>query len=100
MPDSAQTRYQALHHQFVASARVVKYAHEHYPNFKLGNMICFITSYPYTCKPEDILEAQHQMRNMNWYCSSSMPVGKIRVQLMDSRKHLNPISAKRAMSSS
>ena len=32
-------------------------------------MICFITSYPYTCKPEDILEAQHQMRNMNWYCS-------------------------------
>ena len=69
VPDSAQTRYQALHHQFVASARVVKYAHEHYPNFKLGNMICFITSYPYTCKPEDILEAQHQMRNMNWYCS-------------------------------
>ncbi|HIY21984.1 MAG TPA: 6-phospho-beta-glucosidase [Candidatus Flavonifractor merdigallinarum] len=69
VPDSMQARYQALHHQFVASARVVKYAHEHYPQFKLGNMICFITSYPYTCRPEDILEAQHQMRNMNWYCS-------------------------------
>ena len=69
IPDSMQARYQALHHQFVASARVVKYAHEHYPQFKLGNMICFITSYPYTCRPEDVLEAQQQMRNMNWYCS-------------------------------
>ncbi len=69
VPDAMQARYQALHHQFVASARVVKYAHEHYPQFKLGNMICFITSYPYTCRPDDILEAQHRMRNMNWYCS-------------------------------
>lgn len=69
VPDAMQARYQALHHQFVASARVVKYAHEHYPQFKLGNMICFITSYPYTCRPDDLLEAQHQMRNMNWYCS-------------------------------
>lgn len=61
VPDNPQQRYQALHHMFVASARVVKYAHEHYPHFKLGNMICMITSYPYTCNPVDMLEAQHQM---------------------------------------
>ena len=64
-----QARFQALHHMFVASAKVVKYAHEHYPQFKLGNMICFITTYPYTCNPVDILKNQKQMRRMNWYCS-------------------------------
>ena len=64
-----QTRFQALHHMFVASATVVKYAHEHYPQFQMGNMICFITSYAYTCNPDDVLKNQAQMRRMNWYCS-------------------------------
>lgn len=71
-----QAWYQVLHHQFVASARVVKYAHEHYPQFKLGNMICFGAAYPYTCSPDDMLEAQHQMRNMNWYCSDVQVKGE------------------------
>ena len=39
---TARQRYQALHHQFVAGGRVVRYAHEHYPQFKMGNMDCFI----------------------------------------------------------
>lgn len=69
VPDRPQERYQGLHHQFVASAMAVKYAHEHYPQFKMGNMICFITSYPLTCNPDDILLCQERMREMNWYCS-------------------------------
>ena len=32
LEDKPGERYQALHHQFVASARAVKYAHEHYPS--------------------------------------------------------------------
>ncbi len=76
VPDDPQSRYQALHHQFVASARVVKYAHENYPNFKMGNMICFITSYPMTCNPADVLLNQKQMRVMNWYCSDVMVRGE------------------------
>lgn len=76
IPDNPQARYQALHHQFVASAKVVKYAHEHYPQFKLGNMICFITSYAYTCNPDDILLTQGQMRKMNWYSSDVMVRGE------------------------
>mgnify|MGYP002724402236 FL=1 len=44
MPDDPQTRLQGLHHQFIASALAVKYAHEHYPQFKMGNMDCFITT--------------------------------------------------------
>lgn len=69
VPDDPQSRYQALHHQFVASARVVKYAHEHYPQFKMGDMNIFAVSYPRTCNPDDVLANQYYMRRMNWYCS-------------------------------
>ncbi len=69
VPDDPQARFQGLHHQFVASAKAVKLAHEAYPQFKMGNMICFITMYPYTCNPDDILEAQKNMQMMNWFCS-------------------------------
>lgn len=69
IPDRPQERFQGLHHQLVASAKVVKYAHDHYPNFQMGNMICFITMYPNTCNPDDIIQAQEQMKVMNWFCS-------------------------------
>ncbi len=67
--DNPQARFQGLHHQFVASAKAVIYAHENYPQFKMGNMICFVTSYPGTCNPDDIIACQKQMRIMNWFCS-------------------------------
>jgi len=69
MPDNEQIRYQALHHQFVASAKAVIYAHEHYPNFMMGNMTLFATSYPYTSDPADVLENQRNMNQMNWFTS-------------------------------
>lgn len=68
-PDNLQVRFQALHHQFVASAKAVKLAHEEYPQFKMGNMICFITMYPLTCAPADMLKAQQEMQIKNWFCS-------------------------------
>lgn len=68
-PDQLQERCQALHHMFLASAKAVKYAHDHYSSFQIGNMICFITSYPYTCDPEDILKCQQKMQINNWFCS-------------------------------
>ena len=69
VPDSPQARFQGLHHQFVASAKAVKLAHDKYPEYQIGNMIVFITMYPYTCNPDDILETQKSMRMMNWFCS-------------------------------
>lgn len=74
--DIPQQRYQALHHQFVASGRVVRYAHEHYPQFKMGNMDCFILSYAATCDPVDVFATQQQMNSMNWYCSDVQVRGK------------------------
>ena len=47
-------------HRFVASAMAVKYAHEHYPQFQMGNMDCFITSYPMTCNPDDLVSIKHR----------------------------------------
>ena len=69
IPDDPGLRVNALHHQFLASARVVALAHEQYPQFKVGNMIAFITSYPYTCSPDDVLKCQREMQINNWYCS-------------------------------
>ncbi len=69
VPDEKQIRYQGLHHQFVASAKAVKLAHEKYPQFQMGCMCIFATKYPYTCNPDDVLKAQKEMRQMNWFTS-------------------------------
>ncbi len=68
-PDNPQVRFQALHHQFIASAKAVKLAHEKYPQFKMGDMNLFATMYPYTCSPDDMIETQREMQMINWYCS-------------------------------
>ena len=67
--DSLQARMQALHHQFLASAKAVIYAHTHYPDLKIGNMEVFYPAYPYTCAPEDILKAQQTMQQVDWFVS-------------------------------
>lgn len=52
--------YQALHHQFVASALAVKYCHEIIPDSKIGCMITRTLTYPATPNPEDVLLAQKE----------------------------------------
>ena len=50
--------------QLLASALVVKKAHEIDPDNKVGNMISFNPTYAYTCKPADnFLVLQEQMKN-------------------------------------
>ncbi len=62
-------RYQALHHQLVASAKAVAYAHEHYPQFKMGSMNIFATMYPLTCDPSDVIACLKEMQKVNWFTS-------------------------------
>ena len=64
--------FQSMHHQFVASALATKYIHEKDPEAKVGCMLTKLTYYPYTCKPEDQLEAQQRMRAT--YCYSDTQV--------------------------
>ena len=66
--DIPQLRFQGLHHQFVASAKAVQLAHEIDENYQVGCMILYATTYPYTCKPDDVIEAQKKNRIMNYFC--------------------------------
>ncbi len=66
--EAVQPCYIKLHNQFAASAKVVKYAHENYPEFTMGCMISAITNYPLTCDPKDILAVQDKVQRGLWYC--------------------------------
>lgn len=59
-----QAIYQAMHHQFVASAIATKICHEKIPNAQVGCMITKQTYYPLTSKPEDVLAAQLDARKL------------------------------------
>ena len=55
--DETAVKYQAAHHELVASALATKLAHEIDPENKIGCMLAAGKFYPYTCKPEDVWEA-------------------------------------------
>lgn len=64
--------FQAMHHQFVASALATKICHEIIPDSMVGCMLTKKTYYPYSCRPEDVLIAQQNMRST--YCYSDTQV--------------------------
>ncbi|MEG0452716.1 MAG: 6-phospho-beta-glucosidase [Coprobacillus sp.] len=47
-------KYQAIHHELVASALATKIAHEIDPNNKVGCMLAAGNTYPYSCNPNDV----------------------------------------------
>ena len=55
--------YQVVHHELVASAKVVKLGHEINPDFKIGCMISFVPLYPFSCHPDDMMYAQESMHD-------------------------------------
>lgn len=69
-----EAMYQAVHHQFVASALIVKQAHELNPNLLIGSMCSMVPFYPYSSKPEDAMTAQIAMRD-RYYFSDVMMKG-------------------------
>ena len=61
-----QIKYQAAHHELVASAIATKIAHEVDPENKVGCMLAAGTNYPFTCKPEDVW-ASRQADHENYF---------------------------------
>lgn len=57
-----QIKYQAAHHQLVASALAVKACHEIIPDAMIGCMLAAGATYPYTCNPDDIWAAMEKDR--------------------------------------
>ena len=51
-------RFQAMHHQLVASALAVRMAHEIDAENHMGCMLAYHNGYPYTCHPKDVFYAQ------------------------------------------
>ena len=49
-----RVKYQAAHHELVASALATKLGHELMPNAMIGCMLAAGNWYPYTCAPEDV----------------------------------------------
>ena len=71
-PNYEEMLFQALYHQFVAAARITALAHQIDPANKVGCMVAYFTTYPYTCKPEDNLAAQFDDRMKNLYFLDSL----------------------------
>lgn len=65
--DPKKAMYQAVHHELVASALVVKKGHEINPDFKIGCMCAFVPFYPYSCHPDDIIMAQESMHERFYF---------------------------------
>ena len=64
---SKQDLYQAIHHQFVASATAVKLCHEIIKDAKIGCMILGIPTYPLTCHPNDVIETMLKEREITFF---------------------------------
>ncbi|MDE6182240.1 MAG: 6-phospho-beta-glucosidase, partial [Eubacteriales bacterium] len=79
--DIPQLRFQGLHHQFVASAKAVKLAHEIDPTYQVGCMQLFATMYPLTCYPKDVLACQETNRVKNWFCGDVQVRGEYPVYI-------------------
>lgn len=67
-----QAKFQASHHQFLASALAIQAGHKIMPDAKIGCMIARIETYPASSKPEDIRQAQFENQLNLFY--SDVPI--------------------------
>lgn len=74
--NTEQLRYQCLHHQFVASAKVVQLAHEIDSRNQVGCMIASMYTYPLTPQPEDVRANQLNLQVNNYFASDVMVRGR------------------------
>lgn len=68
------THYNAVHHMFLASAKVVKMGHEMMPESRFGAMYAASAIYSATCRPEDVFY-QMQCRREAYFCMDVMVRG-------------------------
>ena len=62
-----QVKYQAAHHELLASSLATKLAHEIDPDNQVGCMLAAGSVYPYSCKPEDVFEALQKDRESYFF---------------------------------
>ncbi|QTM02862.1 family 1 glycosylhydrolase [Brachyspira hyodysenteriae] len=64
LEEDDKTKYQALHHQLVASAKAVKLCHDIIKDSKIGCMISYSPIYPDTPNPEDVFACLKEQRKL------------------------------------
>ncbi|MCR3761334.1 6-phospho-beta-glucosidase [Clostridium felsineum] len=57
-----EIKYQAAHHQLVASAKATEIARRINREFKIGCMLAGASTYPYSCDPKDVWKAMRRDR--------------------------------------
>lgn len=63
-----EAKYQGVHNEMVACGYATKYAHENYPDLKIGMMLCGGPSYPATSNPDDVF-ATVRFNQMEYFFS-------------------------------
>ena len=67
-----QVKYQAAHHELIASALAVKLGHELMPGAMLGCMLAGGQYYPYTCEPHDVYKAMECDRDNYFFIDTQV----------------------------
>lgn len=70
----ADVKILVAHHMMIASAKAVILGHQINPNFKIGCMFQYPTTYPKTCQPKDVLAQRYHMMP-NFYFGDVMCKG-------------------------
>ena len=74
---TAQDKYQAAHHQLVASALATKIIREIDPASKIGCMAASAPRYPMTCAPEDVMTMMTSQQELDYFihvhCTGEYP---------------------------
>lgn len=65
-------KYQAAHHELVASAKAVKLARELMPGAMMGCMLAAGQYYPYTCEPKDVYKAMECDRDNYFFIDAQV----------------------------
>lgn len=71
-----EERVQGFHNQVLACAKAVRYAHEHYPECKIGCMCTCMAVLPKTCDPKDHLNHQRWVQWLDMLPGDIMVKGK------------------------
>lgn len=70
--NAEQVKYQAAHHELLASARAVKLAHQMMPDSKVGCMLAAGQFYPYSCAPEDVYLGMERDRDNYFFIDAQV----------------------------
>lgn len=87
--ENDRMRFQALHHQFLASALTVKAGKKINPAFRFATMLAHVTTYPLTPNPRDMVYTQKMDRIVNGLVCDVMVRGEYPAYYYKHIKDLN-----------